>query len=226
MRTNKVVATLVAILFLVVMVGAVNVVNAKTEFEGSGYAVSFPGSPEIIPGGKTLARVWSDSQFGYEDGALITIWINKSYFVTSPPDKHSLSSLQDVIVFDNYHDSTDKPLKESYQTTTNNGYTVFVIERETYPTTKCRQRRYYIPRGDGTTCVIECRAWKEDYDIAIKQCEPVVQSFKFKGGPMPTPEEGVPGFGAVFAIAGLSAVAYLLRRRGSKKFRSTRRIQK
>jgi PGF-CTERM protein len=32
--------------------------------------------------------------------------------------------------------------------------------------------------------------------------------------PTPTPEEGVPGFGAVFAIAGLLAVAYLLRRRG------------
>ena len=30
----------------------------------------------------------------------------------------------------------------------------------------------------------------------------------------PTPEEGVPGFEAVFAIAGLLAVAYLLRRRG------------
>ena len=32
--------------------------------------------------------------------------------------------------------------------------------------------------------------------------------------PTPTPEEGVPGFEAVFAIAGLLAVAYLLRRRG------------
>ena len=31
--------------------------------------------------------------------------------------------------------------------------------------------------------------------------------------PTPTPEEGVPGFEAVFAIAGLLAVAYLLRRR-------------
>jgi len=32
--------------------------------------------------------------------------------------------------------------------------------------------------------------------------------------PTPTPKEGVPGFEAVFAIAGLLAVAYLLRRRG------------
>ena len=31
--------------------------------------------------------------------------------------------------------------------------------------------------------------------------------------PTPTPEEGVPGFEAVFAIAGLLAVAYLLKRR-------------
>jgi PGF-CTERM protein len=29
----------------------------------------------------------------------------------------------------------------------------------------------------------------------------------------PTPEKGVPGFEAIFAIAGLLAVAYLLRRR-------------
>jgi len=32
--------------------------------------------------------------------------------------------------------------------------------------------------------------------------------------PTPTPEEGVPGFEVVLAIAGLLAVAYLLRRRG------------
>jgi len=32
--------------------------------------------------------------------------------------------------------------------------------------------------------------------------------------PTPTPEEGVPGFEVVFAIAGLLAVAYLFRRRG------------
>jgi PGF-CTERM protein len=32
--------------------------------------------------------------------------------------------------------------------------------------------------------------------------------------PTSTPEEGVPGFEAAFAIAGLLAMAYLLRRRG------------
>ena len=119
---------------------------------------------------------------------MINIWINKSFKIPIP-DGHPISSLQDVIDFE--HELFYKPFKEkeitnTYQMTTRNGYDVYVVE--CIPDSKCLERRYYIPKGDGTTCIIECRTWKKDYDEMIRDiCEPAVQSFKFTGEPMPTP---------------------------------------
>jgi len=79
--------------------------------------------------------------------------------------------------------------------------------------------RYYL---------ISCTTSAELFDEYVDMFDNAINSFVIEypapvtptpspspsPSPSPTPEEGVPGFGAVFAIAGLLAVAYLLRRKG------------
>ena len=64
--------------------------------------------------------------------------------------------------------------------------------------------------------VISCTNSAELFDEYVDMFDNAINSFviEYPAPVTPTPEEGVPGFEAVFAIAGLLAVAYLLRRRG------------
>jgi PGF-CTERM protein len=187
MKTNKVVATLIAILFLMAMIGTINIVNAK-EYTRNDYTITLSERCEWIGTHDRFYGIRSDCQFHCDRKLKINIWVNESFKVPIP-DGHPISSLQDVIDFEHelfYQPFKEKEITNTYQMTTRNGYDVYVVE--CIPDSKCLERRYYIPRGDETTCIIECRTWKEDYDEMISDiCEPAVQSFKFTGEPTPTP---------------------------------------
>ena len=112
---------------------------------------------------------------------------------------------------------------KEYSTTINGESSVLRIFTATYEkdAPEIKQHQAYFIR-DTTAYIVSCTASPSTYDEANENYfEPMTQSFKFMEGvtptpilsPSPTPEEGVPGFEVVFAIAGLLAVAYLLRRR-------------
>ena len=65
--------------------------------------------------------------------------------------------------------------------------------------------------------VISCTTSAELFDEYVDTFDNAINSFVIEYPapvtPTPTPEEGVPGFEAVFAVAGLLTVAYLLRRK-------------
>jgi PGF-CTERM protein len=107
-----------------------------------------------------------------------------------------------------------------------NGTTVMINGREGYDVThdfefmvlmRIREVAFAV---EDRYYVITCTALAENYDDYADAFEIAIKSFVIEY-PTPVtpppaaeaPEEGIPGFETVFAIAGLLAVAYLLRRR-------------
>lgn len=180
---------LIVIIVAVLCVGTINIVNAK-EYTRDDYIITFSERCECIETHDQFWGIWSDCQFHCDRRLKINIWVSESFKVPIP-DGHPISSLQDAIDFEReLVDKTWNPKFEkvtnTYQMTTRNGYDVYVIE--CIPDSQCLEKRYYIPKGDGTTCIIECRTWNKYYDEMIRDiCEPAVQSFKFTGEPTPTP---------------------------------------
>ncbi len=86
-------------------------------------------------------------------------------------------------------------------------------------------QKVYAFEHDGYAYIIQFRTWERDYEsVNARYFEPIINSFRFTSPPEPTPtpptpeiprgkEEEIPGFEVIFAIAGLSAVAYIWRRR-------------
>lgn len=178
---------LIVIIVAVLCIGAINTVNAK-EYVRDDYIITVSERCKWMwTHGDKLYSTPSDSEFHCDQRLKINIWVSESFKVPIP-DGHPISSLQDAIDFE--HELFDQPWEEkeitnTYQMTTRNGYDVYVIE--CIPDSQCLEKRYYIPKGDGTTCIIECRTSNKYYDEMIRDiCEPAVQSFKFTGEPTPT----------------------------------------
>ena len=109
------------------------------------------------------------------------------------------------------------------------GYEVRVLEGED----QLRSKACYEFNVSKTCCAVGFAAPKADYnDMHRKVFSKALDSLRFKNfsftpppepiptvmpsltpTPTPTPEEGIPGFEVIFVIAGLSALAYLLRKR-------------
>jgi len=109
---------------------------------------------------------------------------------------------------------------KSYSTTINGEPCVILTFTATYTkdAPEVKQKLAYFMRNT-TAYIVSCTASPITYDEANENYfEPMIHSFEFIAGvtptpipsPSSTPEEGVPGFEAVFAIIGLLAVAYLL----------------
>ena len=96
-----------------------------------------------------------------------------------------------------------------------NGREGYEVIFQPMPPVKIRQIVFEV---DDRYYSIICSTTEELYDEYTEVFDNAINSFVIEYPapvtPTPTPEEDVPGFGAVFAIAGLLAVAYLLRRRG------------
>jgi hypothetical protein len=185
---------LIVIIVAVLCIGAINTINAK-EYVRDDYIITFSERCEWMwTGGDKLYSTPSDSEFHCDRRLSISIWVSESFKVPIS-DGHPISSLQDAIDFENeLFDKLWNPefeITNTYQMTTRNGYDVYVIE--CIPDSQCLEKWYYIPKGDGTTCIIECRTSNKYYDEMIRNiCEPAVQSFKFTGEPTPTPAPTLP----------------------------------
>jgi len=96
-----------------------------------------------------------------------------------------------------------------------NGREGYDMTFQPMPIVKQRVVYFFV---DDRCYIISCSTAEELFDEYAVKFDTAINSFVIEYPapvtPTPTPEEGVPGFGAVFAIAGLLAVAYLLRRRG------------
>jgi len=96
-----------------------------------------------------------------------------------------------------------------------NGREGYDITFQPIPIVKQRVVYFFV---DEMCYTISCSTAVELFDEYANIFDTAINSFVIEYPalvtPTPTPEEGVPGFEVVLAIAGLLAVAYLLRRRG------------
>jgi PGF-CTERM protein len=96
-----------------------------------------------------------------------------------------------------------------------NGREGYDMTLQPIPPVKQRVVYFFV---DEMYYIISCSTAVELFDEYAAKFDTAIDSFVIEYPapvtPTPTPEEGVPGFEVVFAIAGLLAVAYLLRRRG------------
>ena len=185
MRTNKVVATLVAILFLVTMVGTVNAVEME-KYEDSIISVDLPADSKFLkswcycPYGPSHIRIASESCQAYMILYLPTMTINNN----------PTSSLEGYVDWRVKKEKVLSGRSEIDDMTTKTGLRVIAVEwshkrREGW---KSHRKEYYIQKGLGSeVCVIVCIP-DEDFEQADREFfEPMIQSFKFKGTPIPIP---------------------------------------
>ena len=185
MRINKVVATLVATLFLVTMVGTVNAVEME-KYEDSIISVDLPVDSKFLkswyycPYGPSHIRLASESCQAYMILYLPTMTVNNK----------PTSSLEEYVDWRVKKEKVLSGRPEIYDMTTKTGLRAIAVEwshKIGGEGWESHRKEYYIQKDRSEVCVIVCIP-DEDFEQANREFfEPMIQSFRFTSSPKPTP---------------------------------------